>query len=125
MQTVEIPRDAWPQALDQFSVIHEDWLISVDVLAPAIGAQPEVHDLPLVGLVAEPRDGGGIITISAARPGVGQITHTIHSPTRVWIERTDEGADAALQIESAAGTTTIVRIRTPALPETVDGVMKR
>ena len=124
MLTVKIPRDSWPQALDQFSAAHEGWLVSVDLLAPTIGAQPEVRDLPLVGVVAEPPDGGGIISISAARSDFDQITHTIHAPTSVWIERTDKGADAALQIESAEGTTTIVRLKTPALPETVDGVVR-
>ena len=105
--------------------MHEGWLVSVDVLAAAIGAQPEVHDLPLVGVSVERGNGAGTITISAARSGVGQITHTIHSPTRVWIERTEQGADAALQVESAEGTTTILRFRTAALPETVDGVAKQ
>ena len=93
----------------------------MDILAPTLGAQPEVHDLPLVGVVAEPHTDGGTITISAARPEKGQITHTIHAPTRVRIERTNDGADVAMQIESAEGTTTILRLKTPAPPETVDG----
>ena len=125
MQTSEISRDRWPQSLNQFSLMHEGWLVSVDVLGPTIGAQPEVRELPLVGVVAEVRDGGGTITVSVARSLVDQITHTIHAPTRVWLERTDEGADAALAIESASGTTTIVRFKTPALAETVDGLPKR
>lgn len=125
MQTLEIRRDSWSRTLAEFSASHEGWLISVDVLTPTIGAQPEVHDLPLVGVVAEPHNGGGAITIAAGRSGAGQITHTIQSPTRVWIERTDAGADVALEVESAEGMTTIVRFRTPALPETVDGVPTR
>lgn len=125
MQTVQIPREAWSRTLNDFSAMHEGWLVSADVLTAEMGAQPEVHDLPLVGVVAEPDRDGGTITISAAHPAAGQITHTIHSPTRLWIERTDEGADAAVQIESADGAKTIVRFRTPALPETVDGVAKR
>ena len=124
MQTIEIRSDKWSQALSEFSAIHEGWLVSVDVLAPALGAQPEVHDLPLVGVVVEPRH-GGIVTIAAGRSGVGQMTHMVQSPARIWIERTDNGADVALQIESADGTKTIVRFKTPALPETVDGVPKR
>jgi len=122
MQTVEIEPGRWSQALEEFSAVHEGWLVSMDILAPTLGAQREVHDLPLVGVVAEPRTGGGTITISAAKPETGQITHTIHAPTRVRIERTNEGADVAMQIESAEGTTTILRLKTPALPETVDGV---
>lgn len=125
MQTVQIPREAWSQTLDDLSAMHEGWLVSVDVLSAEMGAQPEVHDLPLVGVVAEPDGDGGTITISAAHQDAGQITHTIHSPIRLWIERTDEGADAAVEIESADGTKAIMRFRTPALPETVDGVVKR
>ena len=125
MQTIEIQPARWPQALEEFSALHEGWLISVDILAPAIGAQPEVRDLPLTGVVAERQKTGDTITISAARLGAGQITHTIHAPTRVWIERTHDGADVAMQIESAEGTTTILRLKTPARPETVDGMPKR
>lgn len=125
MQTVEIRPARWPQALEEFSALHEGWLVSVDILAPAIGAQPEVHDLPLTGVVAERQKTGDTITISAARSGAGQITHTIHSPTRVWIERTHDGTDVAMQIESAEGTTTILRLKPPARPEAVDGIPQR
>lgn len=125
MQTVEIQPARWPQALAEFSALHEGWLISVDILAPAIGAQPELHDLPLTGVVAERQKTGDTITISASKSGAGQITHTIHSPTRVWIERTHDGADAAMQIESAEGTTTILRLKTAVRPETVDGMPER
>ncbi len=125
MQTVEIPRDRWPEALEEFSAVHEGWLVSVDVLASELGAQHEVHDLPLVGVMADPGDRGGAIFISAARSAADHVTHVVHAPTRIWIERTDEGADVALQVEWADGTRTIVRFRTPALPETVDGVARR
>ena len=125
MQTVEIQPARWSRALAEFSAIHEGWLISVDILSPAIGAQPEVRDLPLVGIVAEPEHRGSLITISAAKFDGEQITHSIHSATSVRLERTDTGADVAMQIESAEGTTTILRLKTPALPETVDGLPKR
>jgi hypothetical protein len=124
MQTIEIPPRAWPQALDAFTAAHEGWLISIDVLASDLGAQHEVCDRPLLGIVAEPRVGNGTITISVAGPGgADQTTHTVHAPTRVRVERTDQGADIAMQIESAEETT-IVRFRTPAMPETVDGMVK-
>jgi hypothetical protein len=125
METVEILPARWSQALAEFSALHEGWLISVDILSSDMGAQAEIHDLPLTGVVAERQKTGDTITIAAARSAAGQITHTIHSPTRVWIERTSDGADAAMQIESAEGTTTILRLVTPARPETVDGLPKR
>ena len=73
----------------------------------------------------QPEHRGGLITISAAKIDGEQITHAIHSATRVRVERTDTAADVAMQIESAEGTTTILRLKTPALPETVDGLPKR
>jgi len=126
MRTVDIPREAWARTLNEFTAIHEGWLVSLDVLGPTIGAQPEMTNLPLLGVSAEPADHDGAITISAAaRSGAEYITHTIHAATRVCIERREDGADVALQIESADGTKNILRFRTAALPETLDGVVRR
>lgn len=122
-RTTEIPRDTWKRALDEFSAIHEGWLISLDVLSDTFGAQPEVTNLPLVGVTFE-ADHGGQVIVAAARSADDHITHTIHAPRRVWIERTDDGADVALEIESADRTKVIVRFRAAALPETVDGVVR-
>ena len=125
MQTVEIPRKAWAQTLNEFTAIHEGWLVSLDVLGPTIGAQPEINNLPLLGVSADRADRDGTIMISAARSVGDHITHTIHAATRVYIERREDGADVALQIESADGTKTILRFRAVALPETLDGIVRR
>ena len=125
MRTIEISRADWRQRLDEFSLVHAGWLVSLELLAPALGAQPETRDLPLRGVTAEVGASGPTITIAAAATAVDQITHTIHSPTRVRLEQTDLGADVALAIESADETTAILRFRTAALPETVDGVPRR
>jgi Family of unknown function (DUF5335) len=125
MQTVEIPHEAWGQTLNEFTAIHEGWLISLDVLSPTIGAQPEINNLPLLGVSAGRVDHDDTITISAARAAAEHITHTIRAATRVYIERREDGADVALQIESADGTKTILRFRATALPETLDGVVGR
>jgi len=125
MRTVEIPRDAWTRTLNEFTAIHEGWLVSLDVLGSEIGAQTEISNLPLLGVSADRIDDIGTITISAAHSAAEHVTHVIDSATRLYIERTEEGADAALAIESADGTTSILRFRATALPETVDGVVHR
>lgn len=124
MRTVEVPREAWTSTLDEFSAVHEGWLVSLDVLGPTIGAQPEINNLPLLGVSADHAKHDGTITISAAR-AAEHITHTIHAPLRVYIERREDGADVALQIESADGTQAILRFRVAALPETLDGIVRR
>jgi hypothetical protein len=121
MQTIEIPANDWMRALNEFSAVHDGWLVSLELLSPEYGAQPQVRDLPLLGVTAEPRSGSGVITISAARSDGELFTHLIAHPTHVRIERTDEGADAALQIESAEGGAAILRFRKAALPAAVDG----
>lgn len=123
MKTIEISRREWTSALDEFSRAHEGWLVSLDVLALSLGAQPEFRELPLVGITAEPSD-GGTISIAVARPSGDQITHTIHAPNRVSIERTDAGAEVAVEITSVDGTRAILQFKTVARPETVDDVVR-
>jgi len=123
MRTTEIPRAEWSRGLAEFSAAHDGWLVSLDILSPDIGAQPDITDLPLVGVTFEDIR-AGTVTISAGRSAVPEITHAIQAPSHVWVERTDAGADAALEIESADGAKTILRLRTAALPETVDGIAR-
>lgn len=125
MRTLEIPREAWVNRLNEFTIIHEGWLVSLDVLGPEIGAQPEVDNLPLLGVSADRVNHDGTVAVSVSRSATEHFTHVIHAVTRIYIERTDDGADAALQIESADGSTTILRFRAAALPETVDGIAQR
>jgi len=120
MQTIEVPQKDWSRRLDEFSALHDGWLVSVDVMGPAVGVQPQIRDLPLRGITAETGSRAPAITIAAARQDGEQITHIIHSPTRVRLERTNEGADAALQIESREGTAAILRFRHVAPAESVD-----
>ena len=125
MQTVEIPREAWVHKLNEFTRIHEGWLVSLDVLAGDFGAQPQIDNLPLLGVSADRIDHDGTIAVSVARSASEHFTRIIEAVTGIQIERTDDGADAALQIETADGTRTILRFRAAVLPETVDGVAYR
>jgi len=68
-----------------------------------------VENLPLVGLIVEPGDGGTTIAIAAGGPD-DHIDHTVPAPSKVWLERNELGGEAAMQIESADGTRTIVRL---------------
>ncbi len=125
MQTVEIAREDWADWLNEFTAIHDGWLVSLDILAPDLGAEPEITNLPLLGVSADSLNHDGSIAVSVARSRSEHLTHTIEAVRRLWIERTDEGADAALEAESADGTKTILRFRAAVLPETVDGIATR
>ena len=120
MVTREIGADGWPEFFDAFGRRHDGWLVTIEVLGE-LGAQIEAEDQPLRGTVAERRGGSTQIQIMTGDTEES-ATHLIEQPRRVWVEETDEGADAALQIESGDHGTTILRLRSAALPETVDGV---
>jgi len=114
MRTIEIPRNEWGRRLDEFSSAHDGSLVSVEVLAPEVGAQPQIRAMPLRGVTADADTSGPAITIVAERGNGDEITHIIHQPTHVRLERTNEGDDVALEIESGEGTTAILRFNSAA-----------
>ena len=89
MRTVVIPRADWRVKLDEFSNAHEGWRVSLELLMPDLGAQPEIADLPLRGVAAELGSKDSTITIAAGSNRLDQITHTIHTPQRVQLEQND------------------------------------
>jgi hypothetical protein len=111
MRTNEVAEKDWSRTLDEFSARHEGALFSLEVLAPAIGAQEEIRELPLLGITAETGRREATITIAAALADGGQIGHIIHWPTRLRIERTDDGVDVAVEVESREGTVAILSFK--------------
>ena len=49
--------------------------------------------------------------ISAVGATGEHVTHIIQSPTRVLLDKTDRGANAALEIESSDSTGAVLRFR--------------
>jgi hypothetical protein len=114
MHSYEVPREKWPTEITSFGEAHHHWLVSVEVLGEEVGAQPEVRDLPLEGLSAEPANKGGSVSIFVVHGGARDMEHLtrlITSPTRIFIEEEDHGA--AMEIESADGTNTVVTFTHP------------
>lgn len=120
--TREIARNDWPDFFDGFSRRHEGWLVTIELLDKELGAQIEVKNQKLKGIVAERRKDPKTIDIFVGNSPDESSTHIIDKPTKVWIEETDEGAEAAVEIESEDHATTLLTFKSAALPETVDGV---
>src|SRR5262249_46898769 len=123
MPTEEIRPTEWRKFFDAFSRAHEKWLATIEVLGP-LGAQEEARELPLMGVTADELSHGGGIEITVGE-GDQTLTHSIGDPARVQVERTAEGAEAAVQIESRSGEKTLLRFRSAIPPELVDGVLPR
>jgi hypothetical protein len=124
MATKEIPREEWSRFLDTFSRQHEGWLATLEILAADIGAQQEASDLPLEGITATSMDDESqLIAINLGKTREDHVTHTITEPTRIWLEQTSQGANAALEIESANEIKTLLRFRSALPADMVDGVV--
>lgn len=109
-----VPRAEWFSFFERFTRRHPGWPTTVWLIGPRIGAQVEARDLPLEGIVADPL--GTSISIHLGGAPGRNVEHGIVQPISVWLELTEEGADAALGINSADGSTTLVEFRPPSLP---------
>jgi hypothetical protein len=126
MPSRDIPRDEWVTFLDSFSRQHERWLINVEVVTNGLGAHREIREKGLIGVSADLKGHGkDTISIIVGDTSEDHVNHIINNPTRVALEATEEGAHKGLRIEAADGETTLLQFRSPALPETVDGVVLR
>lgn len=126
MPSRDIPREQWATFLDAFSRQHERWLVTVEVVADGLGAHREVRDKSLVGVSADLKGrGSNTISIIAGDRPDDHLNHIINAPTRVALEETEEGAHKGLRIDAENDQTTLLLFRSPALPETVDGVILR
>ena len=121
MRNRQVPRAEWVRFFDGFSRRHEGWLATVRVIDPKIGAQVEARDLPLEGIEVGSGSSATLSILLGRRPD-SNIEHPVEDPRQVWVEVTDAGAEAALEIESTGGRKTILEFRAAALPETVDGL---
>jgi hypothetical protein len=125
MPTREVPRDEWPLFFDIFSRQHEGWLVTIEVRGqPSLQSrkpQVDARDLALEVITADLSDKEDGIAVSVGDQD--RLTYIIQEPVRVNLDQTEEGADAALHIESAEGAITTVRFRAAVLPETLDGIL--
>lgn len=124
MSTHEIPREQWDSFFHSFSQQHEGWLATLEVFDAAVGAQPEAEELPFEGISLDSGDGeSNAVVISFGKSASEHVTHTILQAEHIWLQQTPEGADASLEIKASDDSNTLLRFRSPMLPEFVDGIV--
>lgn len=129
MPTLEIPRNEWATFLEGFSRRYLDWQVTIEVFDPHLGTQVEAQDLSLAGMSTVLK-GADTQMLGATPPSISinvsgappHAIHTIGNPTHLWLKQTAAGEDEALEIESANGTTTLIRFHFAVLPELVDAI---
>jgi hypothetical protein len=124
MATREIPRDEWKSFFDVFSRQHEGWLATLEISGQDVDAQQQPSEAPFKGITLTWVVGESeAIALNLGRTPEDHVKHTVIEPTHVWLAQTPEGANAALEIESADETRTLLRFRSAVLPEFVDGIV--
>ena len=132
MPQIEVLREHWKTFCLQFTRQHQVWIFNLSVGEFGVGAELKAEEAerrmrPLVrwgifqGITVDPHDGGCTISIVAGMTP-GQVIHSICDPLHLFFRQTKEGAHEGLVIESVSGQTTLLRFRTAALPETLDGI---
>ena len=118
MSVDDVPRRRWADVLGEFSRGHHGWLASVVTVGPGSEVVSRTELQPLESVTVAPA-GGRPTAVRVEFQGGPAIL--IKAPRTLGIDRRDDGAERALEIDAAAG---FVRIafRATALPEELDGI---
>src|SRR5215831_11205356 len=104
MSIQTIPRPSWEIFFDRFSSEHEGWPVSIEVDDKPIKDLVEAHNVALDGITADQKDGeNSIIVTVGGRDDNKRLDHEVKGPTKVQVDRTGDGAEHELVIDSAIG----------------------
>jgi hypothetical protein len=119
--TRELPDSEWEPFLTSFTMQHDRWLVTVELLQ---GRQREIEsrDEPLEGLIVRAGAENAKEIIITVGGGTGPHKRfVIADPTHLRVE-SENGVDRALEIEGTGGNVTRVAFRSAIAPELVDGI---
>jgi hypothetical protein len=118
MQSHEIPSDQWVPFFNDLSKRHQGEHVTVELLGREIGDQLEAQNQSLLGITVDPPSGAFKIEVMLGENNGVNMSHEIAHPIHVRLAQSDEGLDAAIEIEPDGGPCTLVRfIPTPELPD--------
>ena len=108
MPTREIPSPQWHSFLGNFGFRHFGWNVTLEQKSRGRGKNFAANHSFLEELATDVADGHQQITIVLGTPFQPFHTHVVSNPRHV---RVVAGAQAALEIESADGSTVVVHLR--------------
>jgi hypothetical protein len=108
MPAREIPPAQWPNFLGKFGFRHFAWNVTLEHQSRARGKHIVANHSFLEELTTDIVDGKQQITIVLGTPFQPFHTHVVSNPRRV---RAVVGAQTALEIDSADGSTVVVHLR--------------
>jgi hypothetical protein len=110
MRIEEVPAREWAETLNEFTIAHEGWLVSMATFASDEEPRTDIRNLPLIGVSADRADHGDI-AISVARSSSENVTRVIERAARVYLQRGNNGSTASLIVDSEEGIRTVLSVR--------------
>ena len=115
MSIHDVPRFRWADALEEFSRGHRGWLASVATVGPGPVLLSHTGWRPLESVI--------VTQTGSVRVGFhGGPTVLVEAPRTLGVDRRDDGAERALEVDSAGAEFVRVTFRATALPEALDGI---
>lgn len=116
-QIVAVPAVEWCGFLPRFSRRHVGWLATIHGFAKD-APLTRVRSEPLESVTLEPCDSDYVLRVTLANG----ISLCAPRPRAVRVQQTGEGAEAALEVDTASGAFIRLAFRATALPDQLDGV---
>ena len=114
MDTRDLSPDEWAHFFDGFSRRFRGQRMTLRVAAHEGHTDRLLAQrLPLLGIVAEPRDGHkppDSIEVMLGDTTAENVVHVVHQPTRVRVAQITRGEDEQLIIEAATGETALLEV---------------
>lgn len=117
MSTREILSDQWVEFFQTFTSDHDGSLVSIGIRGrqpkranKAIAGKREVRELALRGISADLKDNEHTVTVTVGVSGDKVLRHAVQTVSHVRLTQTEDGIDSGVQIESANGQMTTVRL---------------
>lgn len=119
MSVHDVPRSRWADVLEQFSRGHRGWLASLVTVRPGpeLASRTDWYPLESVTVAQTERHTTAIRVAFQSGPIV-----CVRAPRTLGVDRRDDGAERALEIDAAEGEFVRMVFRATALPEEVDGI---
>ncbi|HEY0449172.1 DUF5335 family protein [Actinophytocola sp.] len=106
--TGTLNRNEWLAAFDRMTSDHEGDEVTIEVLDPTIGYEPEAERMPFSYLNYDPKDDVVIVAVGGRTPRYPVVLrHIVYRPSRVDIA-VDEVPQPAVRVVEEDGTTTLV-----------------
>ena len=124
----KVRRAEWSAFMERFSRLHRGWRVRLGIIDTGLlvrstesGAREVSSDALFEGIRLDRRVDGDQIAVLLGLPAE-LATHSVRKPRRLYVEREQSGADEALRIDAADGTSLLLQFPVAARPDQLDGL---